>query len=154
MKVGCMSTKTCKRCLAKKDLDSFGKVKSCVDGHRNICKYCVNKDQIHKKNTNPERLARHRKYARDSGKRCRDLVKEELLIAYGSRCTCCGETIKEFLTVDHIFNDGAVYRKSKNKRHFYKQLKDLGFPKDRYQLLCWNCNAAKGIYGICPHQTM
>lgn len=26
------------------------------------------------------------------------------------------------------------------------------FPKDEYQLLCMNCNFAKGLYSGCPHQ--
>ena len=30
-------------------------------------------------------------------------------------------------------------------------LKKLGYPKDGYQLLCHNCNCAKGWYGACPH---
>lgn len=34
----------------------------------------------------------------------------------------------------------------------YYYLKEKGFPKDRYQCLCMNCNAAKYYRGICPHQ--
>jgi hypothetical protein len=30
-----------------------------------------------------------------------------------------------------------------------------GFPnKDRYQVLCYNCNCAKDKNGICPHKNM
>jgi hypothetical protein len=32
------------------------------------------------------------------------------------------------------------------------KVKAAGYPKDRYQLLCHNCNMAKGFYGLCPHQ--
>jgi hypothetical protein len=50
-------------------------------------------------------------------------------------------------------------RKAQNRREevgsgtsFYAWLALNGFPKDRYQLLCWNCNVAKGKYGQCPHR--
>ena len=29
---------------------------------------------------------------------------------------------------------------------------DAGFPKDKYRLLCHNCNQSMGWYGYCPHQ--
>lgn len=35
---------------------------------------------------------------------------------------------------------------------FYVHLKKIGFPKDRYRLLCYNCNMSRGRYGYCPHQ--
>ena len=34
----------------------------------------------------------------------------------------------------------------------YRYLKIRGFPPG-YQVLCHNCNQAKGFYGKCPHQT-
>ena len=34
-------------------------------------------------------------------------------------------------------------------------LKRLGWPRDRYQLLCANCNFGKLMNGgVCPHQQM
>jgi hypothetical protein len=75
--------------------------------------------------------------------------------AYGGRCACCGEDQMEFLSIDHIFNDGGKLRregKEATGRRFYKQLKDQGFPQGRLQVLCHNCNGAKGYYGICPHE--
>ena len=32
-------------------------------------------------------------------------------------------------------------------------LKAQGCPRDRYQILCHNCNLAKYYYGVCPHET-
>lgn len=89
----------------------------------------------------------------------RERVRAEVIDAYGGKCVCCGETQPLFLTVDHIFNDGAAQRrerKTKTGTHFsgtvfYRWLKNNGFPKDRFQLLCMNCNVAKGVYGFCPH---
>lgn len=65
----------------------------------------------------------------------------------------------EFLTIDHIDNDGAQYRKkSRDAKHtpgggrnFYREVIKMGFPSN-LQVLCLNCNAAKHWYGICPHK--
>jgi len=71
---------------------------------------------------------------------------------YGRICNCCNDSHEEFLTIDHINNDGNKERKNgKYNKNFYKQIISLGFPNN-LQTLCWNCNVAKGIYGLCPHQ--
>ena len=81
-------------------------------------------------------------------------AKLEVIAAYGGRCACCGESHFEFLSVDHINNDGCVERRAGRSHGYtlYRRLKKLGFPKDRYQLLCFNCNLAKGFFGYCPHE--
>lgn len=73
---------------------------------------------------------------------------------YGAKCACCGESESMFLGLDHINNDGGEERRriGKNNISTYRYVRDLGFPKDRYQLLCHNCNLAKGFYGECPHK--
>ena len=87
----------------------------------------------------------------------RDRVLKQIVIdAYGGKCTCCEETRFELMTIDHISNDGAEDRlllgKSKsNGRGLYYHLIKSNFPKDKYQLLCANCNLAKGYYKQCPH---
>lgn len=87
------------------------------------------------------------------GKQWRLRLRREMLDAYGHKCACCGETKMEFLALDHRFNDGKADRaRFKNICPFYVWLKKQGFPKDRYQLLCHNCNMAKAFYGTCPHQ--
>lgn len=76
---------------------------------------------------------------------------------YGGKCACCGEDAIEFLTIDHINNDGAEHRKtvlshaSRNGRsvRLYSWLVQEGFPSG-FQVLCMNCNTAKGFYGRCP----
>lgn len=98
-------------------------------------------------------------------KRKRDQVlalKLETLSAYGGKCACCQENKIEFLTIDHIDGNGAEHRKSigldygSNEKtvaghNFYRWLKLNGFPKDNFQILCFNCNYAKHVYGVCPH---
>lgn len=83
-------------------------------------------------------------------KRKRNRIKEEVFEHYGNKCACCGEDHPEFLTIDHI-NGRPAEHKGKNGIWLYKIVKAEGFP-DTYQILCWNCNAAKGLYGLCPHE--
>lgn len=83
-------------------------------------------------------------------------LKIETLKAYGGVvCRCCGENEVKFLSIDHVFNDGASdRRKMKGKgTEFYRWLRQAGFPnKDRLQVLCMNCNFGKTQNGgDCPH---
>lgn len=88
-------------------------------------------------------------------------LKGEVFDVYGGRfCACCGldEGI-DFLTLDHIHNNGAEERERlMGDRNiaglsFYRKLKTLGYPKG-YQVLCFNCNCGKNANGgICPHKS-
>lgn len=77
---------------------------------------------------------------------------------YGGKCVCCGENNCIFLTIDHINGKGSAQRKKlfgSNKvcgQDFYSWLKKNNYPKDNYQILCFNCNFAKHVYGKCVHQ--
>ena len=91
-------------------------------------------------------------YSRNQ-KRLRDQLKDEVYAAYGGyRCNCCGETTREFLSIDHINNDGAAHRrKIGGGDRVYRGLRDNDFPAG-FQILCMNCNFARGKYGACPHK--
>jgi hypothetical protein len=81
-------------------------------------------------------------------------AKMKVVTAYGGKCVCCGESIVEFLSVDHIRGDGAKQRrelKMSGGGQFYYWLINHNYPKD-FQVLCMNCNHAKGTNGVCPHQ--
>lgn len=74
------------------------------------------------------------------------------------RCACCGERELDFLTLDHIAGNGREHRaelKKKGIGHgvaFYRWLSLQGYPPG-LQVLCYNCNMAKGRHGnVCPHQ--
>lgn len=86
---------------------------------------------------------------RDQTKRRKSLVFEH----YSLSCACCAETNIHFLTIDHIDGDGSSHRKviGQGGRAFYQWLIKNNFP-GRFQMLCFNCNHAKSIYGVCPHQ--
>ena len=80
-------------------------------------------------------------------------LKIDVMNAYGGKCACCGESEMSFLTIDHVFGDGGVQRKVVRPSRMYNWLKKHGYPKDRYQCLCFNCNCGRQVNGgVCPHQ--
>ncbi len=87
-------------------------------------------------------------------KRDRDYNFELKLAAFnaygGPTCRCCGETEFAFLQIDHVRNDGAAHRRVYPSRIYY-WLKNNNYPKG-FQVLCANCNFAKGFFGVCPHK--
>lgn len=80
-------------------------------------------------------------------------LKNEVFAAYGGPvCNCCGESTIEFLTVDHINNDGADHRRQIGQTSLYRWLRKNDYPKG-FQILCMNCNWGKRVCGgICPHK--
>lgn len=78
-------------------------------------------------------------------------AKMDALGAYGSKCVCCGESNIEFLSFDHINNDGAEHRKSV-KSDMATWLRLNNYPPG-FQILCFNCNCSKGMFGYCPHDS-
>ena len=86
-------------------------------------------------------------------KEYRDNIKRLVLEAYSGKyphCACCGESTYQFLTIDHINGGGHKHRKEIKiplTRWLYKNNCPQGF-----QVLCMNCNLAKGMYGVCPHK--
>lgn len=82
-------------------------------------------------------------------------LRLEMIAAYGGKCNCCGEIEPKFLAVDHIYNDGAEERRRNHGlrgAEFVRLLREKGWPKDRYRLLCHNCNMSRSFYGQCPHE--
>lgn len=79
----------------------------------------------------------------------REALRLETIEAYGGICKYCGETIKEYLEIDHI--DNNIDKDSKGRRiagdPLYRTLKSLGYPKKNYRLLCANCNKCRYRFG-------
>lgn len=92
----------------------------------------------------------------DKARRWAAKVKLEAFDAYGGRiCACCEETTIQFLSIDHVNNDGNTHQTTKSRRGVrYHQLRKLGWPNNPpLQVLCMNCNWGKRINGgICPHK--
>jgi hypothetical protein len=81
----------------------------------------------------------------------RTAERRQVLDHYGTMCACCGEKQAQFLCIDHVNNDGNVHRKTLQTNNIYRWLLRNDFPVG-FQVLCFNCNMAKAIYGKCPHQ--
>jgi len=80
-------------------------------------------------------------------------LKRKVFDHYGRKCECCGETHKEFLSIDHINGGGTKHRKEILKGgNLYSWLVANNFPEG-FRVLCHNCNFAIGHYGYCPHQS-
>lgn len=73
------------------------------------------------------------------------------------KCACCGETQLEFLCIDHMNGNGNAHRRKIWDRraggNIYQWLMANDLPSG-FQVLCHNCNCAKGFYGACPHQKL
>lgn len=84
-------------------------------------------------------------------KRSKRSLRLEILSEYGHRCVCCGENREPFLTIEHIGGGGESHRKSVNGE-VYRDIRKQGFPKDKYSILCWNCNCSTRFGKLCPHK--
>jgi hypothetical protein len=97
------------------------------------------------------------KYARNNKAKAKErwqAMRRMVMEAYGGPvCSCCGETIYEFLTIDHINNDGAEHRRAIGQ-HLYRWLIENDYPSG-FQVLCMNCNYGKQRNGgVCPHKPL
>lgn len=142
-----MQQLVCTKCGGTKPLNQFRTDNSTKSGYKQPCRKC-NSAQAAIWIENSESF---KTYQKNWAAKEYQNLRNEVLNAYGNACACCGETEPCFLAVDHIFNDGAKHRQNIG-RNLYRWLRNNNFPKDRFQLLCHNCNAAKSLYGICPHQ--
>ena len=85
------------------------------------------------------------------------MIKRKLLcfITYSKNppeCACCGVKGLIFLSIDHMNGDGAKHRKEiGGGDKIYRWLIKNNFPTG-FQVLCYNCNVAKGVLSQCPHK--
>lgn len=121
-----------------------------------VCPYCGKKNDTSNCECSECQKKRRCRYNPEKNREKSLQLKLQAFDVYGGRkCACCGESILEFLQIDHVNDDGAEHRKEIGKYMigvaFYKWLKRNGYPPG-YQVLCANCNIAKSRYGQCPHQ--
>lgn len=139
--------KTCPKCTKNLPITQFPKSKQKRSGIYPYCKKCcVIKQQ------NYRILNKEQEQKRD--KQRHKETKLMVLKHYGNKCKCCGETQYEFLSIDHINNDGAKHRKQIAQeggiRDICVWIIKHNFP-NFLQILCYNCNCAKQFAGYCPH---
>lgn len=109
------------------------------------------KKEYHKKNK--EWLNKHSKIWREN-------IRKSIFLHYSNgdlKCDCCGEKEYEFLSLDHIKNDGAEHRRQvgiKGGIDMYMWIIKNKFPAI-FQILCHNCNWSKRHpSGKCIHKRM
>jgi len=111
--------------------------------------------QTYSREYGKEYYASHKKHLREYQIRRRKERKIRVIEKYGGKCACCGEKRIEFMTMDHINNDGGQERKKYGEGNTpYNRLDKLPVDRSKYQVLCFNCNCAKQYSGYCPHQKM
>lgn len=128
---------------------------------KKTCQDCLQKRELIQAERHDAGLCRCGQLPMVGKKACQDCLnrsikstrryKQTVLDHYGAFCHCecgCRETTFEWLTIDHINNDGAKQRRA-GLRGDYSSLIKRGFPDD-IQILCFNCNCSKGFYGRCP----
>ena len=153
----------CPRCLTRPLVPPYHACTECLEYQRND----------HKKNRGKQYYWKHRNRLLNNSKKSYQKNKERILKykkehanilkltvynAYGNKCSCCGEKNLKFLTIDHINNDGNIERRQEKLgagERLYQRIIKENFPKDKYQILCYNCNVGKyRNNGTCPHKEL
>lgn len=165
-------TKKCTKCGEVKPLEAFNKISTGVLGRSSCCRECVSLRPKFSVNVS-EKICPSCKlikpassYYTNPGNKdglqwsCKDCYrdrrysKKRRIIAHytngSNQCACCGESTFEFLTIDHVKGGGSNHRKQ-IRTSIIPYLIRNNFPPG-YQILCFNCNCAKGFYGYCPHE--
>jgi hypothetical protein len=116
------------------------------------CNFCIwaNGQCIHKGPPNKTGSSRY-EYMRG----LRLEVKHSLLKYYGGntpKCVCCKQAQLEFLSLDHINGGGKKHQRDVGRGStFYRWIIDNNYPSI-FQVMCHNCNHAKGSNKTCPHK--
>lgn len=173
--------KQCNKCNGVFDDKHFQRNRRLKDGLTDTCKVCLNEQrrtnyQLKKDGTfvskarmprltdeqRSQRKDEHREYNKQyrlrnletlkiQKKNYMNKTKLDGIIAYGGKCSCCGESTYEFLTIEHLNGRDKSDKKKLTGKQMWVRAKAEGYP-DTYTVLCFNCNCAKGAFGTCPHQ--
>ena len=79
-------------------------------------------------------------------------LRKLIIDKYGGQCTCCGEKIYAFLTVEHVGQGGKEHRAKVGNFGVYDDILKQGCPRDKYTVLCMNCNWVTRYGQPCPHK--
>lgn len=70
---------------------------------------------------------------------------------YDGKCENCGNTVLEFLTLDHINNDGGKLRKEgQTSANLYRNILNSGKRDPTLRPLCSNCNLGRSAHFKMP----
>ncbi len=164
--------KRCSHCGVEKLPSEFSGNRSRPDALDLQCRVCIC-ERMHLKREGhlargccadcgqPRDCLASRRYCSKCGRRAGEkstvgsrIRRLRVLVAYSDpkpRCSCCGEDEVRFLTLDHLENGGRAHRRLRGTQGVYLDLVRTGFPPG-FQVLCFNCNLARGFYGACPHE--
>lgn len=113
------------------------------------------RDKVNKRFRDRWASERGRKLRQAALLRWKIKIRSEMVAAYGGACNCCGETELAFLTLEHIGGGGGKHRREVGGQgKILTQLRRQGWPKDKYTVLCMNCNHAKKDGKPCPHEVV
>lgn len=144
-----MTDKFCTHCYQRKPLNEFTRCSKTSSGRTSWCRSCRHRDRVsyaHKQyQRDPETI-------RERARRYRRARRSKVLELYGNRCSCCQESRKSFLCVDHVFGGGTKERQTVRSGGLYAKLLRAGRPLPQYRLLCSNCNCSRAILGVCEHE--
>jgi hypothetical protein len=151
-----MTNKVCNRCGTGTEF--YASVnqpcKSCV--RKQVDAWAFSVDPISGLNNRQQMWLRHRDKIIPQMKVSRETFRLQALSAYSAgnpHCACCGESVLEFLSIDHINNDGALHRRQLGNKNLYRWLAENHYPAG-FQVLCYNCNRGKIYNGVCPHKRL
>jgi hypothetical protein len=97
--------------------------------------------------------AAHPEKTRASSAQYYHTLRATMITAYGGACSCCGETEEIFLTLARTDDESGADRVSAGRMSaaLLRQLRDAGWPRAGFRLLCRNCQYAVSTLGACPH---
>jgi hypothetical protein len=161
-----MICKNCARDLPEPRFPKYATASRQHKGYRmNICRKCLRDKQLNlglcrcgqPLATDKRSCVRCLKAHADSNLKRRKLDRVAAINHYGGCCRFCGESLFVFLTIDHINGGGNQHRRSlTDSFNRYSKLNsgvDIGkwLRRNNYpggfQVLCVNCNHAKGRVG-------
>ncbi len=160
--------KLCIHCKQLMDPSCFHNRKTSKDNLYYICKSCVkirnklyrsqhkNRLAVYNKETYAKNKAavavRWQKYYQQKSTKINELKKKnrekefvEFLNLFGNTCEHCGEKERDFLTVDHIHNNGRFKRESKGEILKLTEKVGLMEMKKHLRILCFNCNSGRSV---------
>lgn len=122
--------KKCARCLEWKLIKDFYKNKNYKSGLTSHCIKCIN---------SASRAFKYKETRR---------LKLKCMMGYGGKCSCCGETRLDLLTIEHIRGKGFTHIRESSSTITMKKLIELGFPEG-HTCLCYNCNMSSKYMPCC-----
>lgn len=139
-------SKTCSQCSISKSARKYSYHSRGKYYRVAWCKQC---QATYQREYRPEWYAANREKANASSRESQRKARNKVIEAYGGKCTCCGEPRNHFLSLEHVNGGGRKHRQSLGNKQLWFYILKEGCPKDKYTILCFNCNLARGFYGYC-----